>query len=140
ERCVQVKFLRDPNHAFVAQGIVALVFGTLHLLKYDEFIAKLAEPLSNLIGVKSGAAAHGHPYIKLVGAYLVGVLVSDVVAYKSTSAGFKRGKVWHEMGSGIALSLVCLKELFSSDAPADMVPHCLAAVVFAAWYTFLSQN
>ena len=30
---------------------------------------------------------------RLVGAYLIGVLVSDVLAYKSNSAGFKRGKV-----------------------------------------------
>lgn len=30
---------------------------------------------------------------RLVGAYLAGVFVSDVLAYKSNSAGFKRGKV-----------------------------------------------
>lgn len=30
---------------------------------------------------------------RLVGAYLAGVFLSDVLAYKSNSAGFKRGKV-----------------------------------------------
>eukprot|EP00904_Undaria_pinnatifida_P007032 jgi/Undpi1/3459/HiC_scaffold_16.g06831.m1 len=140
EKHPMCKFLSDPNHAFVAQGIVACVFGGLHILKYDEFSAKLAEPLCNLIGVKFGAVTAVLPHVKLVGAYLVGVLVSDVLAYKSNSAGFKRGKVWHEMGTGIALSLVCIKELLSSDVPADMVPHCVAAVVFAAWYTFLSRE
>ena len=39
---------------------------------------------------------------RLVGAYLAGVFLSDMLAYKSNSAGFKRGKVgWHARGRSV---------------------------------------
>lgn len=42
---------------------------------------------------------------RIVGAYLVGTLVSDIIAYKSTSAGFKRGKVRNESYTVVAFGL-----------------------------------
>lgn len=51
----------------------------------------------------------------------------------------RRKQIWHEMGTSIAISAVCIKELFS-DKPADIVPHTIAAVLFAAWYAYLSQQ
>ncbi|CAM9194393.1 unnamed protein product, partial [Ectocarpus sp. 4 AP-2014] len=92
ERTALTKFFGNPNNAFVAQGVTALLFGGLHLAKYDQFVGKLAQPLCSLFGLKWWAGTVG-PYMKLTGAYLLGVFFSDVVAYKSNSAGFKRGKV-----------------------------------------------
>lgn len=60
----QVKFLGNPNNAFLAQGLVALVFGGLHVLKYEEFGSKVAEPLCNLIGAKFGEVSAVLPHIK----------------------------------------------------------------------------
>eukprot|EP00903_Cladosiphon_okamuranus_P006704 g6543.t1 len=138
ERHAVCTFIGNPNNAFVAQGVVALVFGLLHLAKYDEFVGKLADPLCKLVGLDWAAGTLG-PHMKLVGAYLAGVFLSDMLAYKSNSAGFKRGKIWHEMGTSIAISAVCIMELLG-DKPADIAPHTVAAVLFAAWYTYLSQQ
>ncbi|CAB1098743.1 unnamed protein product [Ectocarpus sp. CCAP 1310/34] len=138
ERTALKKFFGNPNNAFVAQGVTALLFGGLHLAKYDQFVGKLAQPLCSLFGLEWGPGTVG-PYMKLMGAYLLGVFFSDVLAYKSNSAGFKRGKIWHEMGSCIAISALCITQMFS-ETPADVVPHAIAAFVFAGWYGYLSQQ
>ncbi|CAM9659860.1 unnamed protein product [Pylaiella littoralis] len=139
DRHAVFKFLSNPNNVFVAQGVLALVFGVVHLAKYDAFVSKFAGPVCRLFGLDWAAGAVG-PHVKLVGAYLAGVLVSDVLAYKSNSAGFKRGKIWHEMGSCIAISAVCITDLFSAEQPADVVPHAIVAFLFAAWYSYLSKQ
>ncbi len=48
-------------------------------------------------------------------------------------------QIWHEMGTCLAISVVCIKDLLS-DKPADIVPHAVAAVLFAGWYAYLSQQ
>ncbi|CAM9881486.1 unnamed protein product [Scytosiphon promiscuus] len=138
DRHAVTKFFQNPNNAFVAQAVTAAVFGGLHIAKYVEFINQFTSPVSRALGLDYAAGAFG-PHVRVVGAFLVGMLVSDVFAYKSISAGFKRGKIWHEMVSCISIAAVCLGELFT-DKPADMIPHAIAAAVFAGWYTYLSQE
>lgn len=63
ERHAVAKFVGNPNNAFVSQGIVALVFGGLHLAKYDEFVGRLAEPLCKLVGLDWAVGSVG-PHMK----------------------------------------------------------------------------
>lgn len=63
ERHAVCKFMSNPNNAFVAQGVVALVFGALHLAKYDEFVGKLADPLCKLVGLDWAVGSLG-PHMK----------------------------------------------------------------------------
>lgn len=48
----------------MAQGLVALVFGGLHILKYEDFGARVSEPLCNLVGKKFGTVTAVIPHVR----------------------------------------------------------------------------
>ncbi len=67
---------------------------------------------------------------RLVGAYLAGVFLSDALAYKSNSAGFKRGKVrWNKLHTKYTLFFSPLSPLFGKLSETARKPEA-SAVLF----------